>query len=388
MTELLPYYRLAERYGLRSLFVMNKVEEQAVVADYSAQLDASRIFIIARDDAAYEPPADSGLPALRQAVGFIKIQPQADDVRIADLMDRLRDQLIEPARHDRREIDRLAQSLAALETPAVGVDVNPLTQQLQRRLQQRSVLYLMGPARVLDRVRQVPKMLARLPRTTWDLLRAGKLSRNGKDDLPIDAANDQPNFRAVLIDQFTIVQSRIDDLLRSDSAIADRLQNSDYAASKLDPATAGDIADDEIAKLRDWLTKQWNATPRDTAMLQKLLKTLPGGAKLTQWSEAAPYLLAIVVAAHHAFFGHIDLLILGGWSLATWLTEKLSNEVSARTRAANNAIANRFTRLAHQQIKSTLAWLQQQAPTTREIERLQSLADEISESLQTAAAKT
>ncbi|HEY1628911.1 MAG TPA: GTPase, partial [Tepidisphaeraceae bacterium] len=236
MTELLPYYRLTQRYGLQSIFVMNKVQEQAVADDYRQQIEMTSLFILARDDAAYEPPADFNLAALRSAIASIKPQPQADEVRIADLMDRLRDQLIEPARHDRREIDALAKSLTALETPAIGVDVNPLTQQLQRRLQQRSVLYLMGPARVLDRVRQVPKILARLPRTTWDLLRAGKLSRNGKDDLPADAANDQPNFRAVLIDQFTIVQSRIDDLLRSDSAIADRLQNSDYAASKLDPA--------------------------------------------------------------------------------------------------------------------------------------------------------
>ena len=63
-------------------------------------------------------------------------------------------------------------------------------------------------------------------------------------------------------------------------------------------------------------------------LLQKLLKHLPGGEKLTQWSEAAPYLLTIVVATHHAFFGHIDLMILGGYTLATWLTERLSNEVA------------------------------------------------------------
>jgi hypothetical protein len=67
-----------------------------------------------------------------------------------------------------------------------------------------------------------------------------------------------------------------------------------------------------------------------------------GADKLTQWSEAAPYLLTIVVATHHAFFGHVDLIILGGYSLATWLTERLSNEVAARTRQANRSINDRF----------------------------------------------
>src|SRR3954468_21752980 len=34
MTELLPYYRLAKRYALPAVYVMNKCEEQAVVEDY------------------------------------------------------------------------------------------------------------------------------------------------------------------------------------------------------------------------------------------------------------------------------------------------------------------------------------------------------------------
>ena len=40
----------------------------------------------------------------------------------------------------------------SMETPQTGVDVNPITRQLARRLQQRSILYLIGPGRVLDRV--------------------------------------------------------------------------------------------------------------------------------------------------------------------------------------------------------------------------------------------
>src|SRR3712207_7567240 len=50
---------------------------------------------------------------------------------------------------------------------------------------------------------------------------------------------------------------------------------------------------------------------------------------------------SIVAAAHGAFFGHVDLLIIGGFSLATWLTQKLSDEVAARTRATNRRIAQR-----------------------------------------------
>ena len=129
-------------------------------------------------------------------------------------------------------------------------------------------------------------------------------------------------------------------------------------ASKIDPATAGKIADDEIADLKNWLESRWNATPRDTAILKKILAIVPGGDKLTQWSEAAPYLLTIIVATHHAFFGHVDLLVLGGYSLATWLTERLSNEVAARTRLTNQRISERFTALAHEQIEKIAAWLQ------------------------------
>jgi hypothetical protein len=106
---------------------------------------------------------------------------------------------------------------------------------------------------------------------------------------------------------------------------------------------------------------------------------LPGGTKLAKWSEAAPYLLTIVLVTHGAVFGHIDLLVLGGYSLATWLTERLSNEVAARTRATNGKIADRFTRLAHEQIERTITWLDRQAPQTRVLDQLDRLAQEASE---------
>jgi hypothetical protein len=267
---------------------------------------------------------------------------------------------------------------------APGIDVNPLTRQLQRRLQQRSVLYLMGPGRVLDRVRQVPGLLARLPRTTWDLLRHGTLARDGGEDLPRDFDRKVPDFRAMLQDQFAVVQSRIDDAIRSSNLGQQWAESTTagYSDAKLSPDEAGRIADEELADLREWLEKRWNATPRDTAVLKKLLSVLPGAEKLTRWSEAAPYLLAIIVATHGAFFGHLDLMIIGGFSLATWLTEKLSNEVAARTRLTNTRIADRFTRLARQQIDRSCEWLARQAPLAKDLDDLEQRANQTQEQLQ------
>jgi hypothetical protein len=294
------------------------------------------------------------------------------------MLDRVRQVPMLLARLPRATWDLIARGRTDATDLEPGVDVNPLTQALQRRLQQRSVLYLMGPGRMLDRVRQVPGLLARLPRTAWDFLRAGQVGRRGADDVPPDLVQGKLDFRAALVDQFVVVQSRVDDVIRSSKTLAPRL-SAEYVSAKLDPERAGAIADEEVASLQSWLENRWNATPRDTAVIEKLIKYLPGGQKLTKWSEAAPYILAIVVATHHAFFGPVDLLVIGGWSLATWLTEKLSNEVAARARAANSAIASRFAKLAHEQIQRTIAWLEQQAPSARELDALNELADEISE---------
>jgi hypothetical protein len=198
----------------------------------------------------------------------------------------------------------------------------------------------------------------------------GKFS-GGAASVTREAANKLPDFHSALAEQFTVVQSRIDDLLSASSF------HGELGDAKIDPQRAGVIADEELADLKAWLEKKWNATPRDTAMLQKLLKYLPGGEKLTQWSEAAPYLLTIIVAAHHAFFGHVDLLILGGYSAATWLTERLSNEVTSRTRRANARIAERFERLAHDQIDRVVSWVNSQVPSSTTIAKISKLAEEL-----------
>jgi hypothetical protein len=389
MTELLPYYRLARRYALPALYVMNKCETAEMLEDYrrlvSADGDEVTVFAVPRDDAAFEPPVQINLGSLRQAISAMRVPDDSAReagvrVRVTDLLGRLRDQITTPLRGRRRDVDLMVSALRAMEAPPPGVDVNPITEQLQRRLQQRSVLYLIGPGRVLDRVRQVPGILVRLPRSAWELVMHGKTSLNPAVAAEGDSASREvPDFNAALTDQFAIIQSRIDDVVRSVPSGSKWMSDpsANYALSKTDPAGAGKIADDELKDLKEWLQKRWNATPRDTALLLKLLSHLPGGKKLTQWSEAAPYLLALIVAAHHAFFWHTDLVILGGYSVAAWLTERLSNEVASRTRQANRNIAARFENLARDQIRRSIAWIESQAPRTAEIESIEAKADEL-----------
>jgi hypothetical protein len=395
MTELLPYYRLARRYGLPAVFAMNKCEEQAAVEDYRQQLAQrewadARVFAVPRDDAAYEPATDSSLPSLRGTLVQLpellgnrneRAKHDAMQNRLRDLVGRLNDHVLEPMRLHRSEVDRLTASLRAMTSASPGVDVSPITQQLQRRLQEQSVLYLMGPQRVLARVRQVPRLLAKLPRTAWDLLVRGRGAQLDAPGQASAAATSAPDFPKILADQFTILQSRIDDLLLSSPSTPEWLKRDGqaYRQSQIAPAQAASIAEQELAELKAWLEQRWHGSPRDTAILMKLLKLLPGGKSLTKWSEAAPYLLAVIVAAHHAFFGPVDLLILGSYSLAVWLGEKLSNEVTRRTRQANRQIANRFAKLAQEQIEKVCVWLEKQAPRAAEIHALQRLADSVAE---------
>lgn len=384
MTELRSYYRLAQRYAIPAIFVMNKVDEPAPAEDFSRQMAGAKVFVLPRDDSSYEPDGTLRIDALRESLlqlGAADDESRARGItaRVTDWLNRLKDTVLEPLKEDRRAADGLIASISAMETASASVDVNPITRQLQRRLQQRSVLYLMGPGRVLDRVRQVPGLLARLPRTTWDLFRHGQFRKGGNDDLPKDFDGKVPDFQANLIDQFTIVQSRIEDAIRSVPA-GERWAGDaacEFNSQKLAPARAGEIASDELLNLRTWLEQHWDATPRDTRVLKALLKVLPGAERLTKWSEAAPYLLAIVVATHHAFFGPVDLLIVGGFSLATWLTEKISNEVASQAKLTNTRISERFAKLSHEQIRRTCDWLNARAPGVRELNALEKSINEL-----------
>lgn len=424
MTELLPYYRLTRRYALPTLFVMNKCEHPGVLDDYaqllraqgsvqatetgtqpvsvqnpvsrtiptdvSSATDGGRIFVVPRDDAGYEPPPGQNLAALREALGGLTVADSPARAsglrsRTEDLLGRATDQVLAPLRHERSEIDRLILLLRGMEKPAPGVDVNPLTQQLQRRMQQRSVLYLMGPQRVLDRVRQVPGLLVRLPRVTWDYIMRGEVSPAALGPQDPTKAQEVPDFSALLKDQFAVLQSRLDETLRTNAAVRRWIAETGpppYQPALIDSAEAGRIADEELAALNAWLEQRWNATPRDTRMIESLLKYLPGGAKVAKWTETAPYLLVLVVAAAtHHLFGQMDLVVLGGWGVATWLSERLSNEVAAQTRRTNQTISDRFARLAHDQIDRMCRWLDEQAPTTKGLDQLERALNEAREQL-------
>jgi hypothetical protein len=390
MTELRPYYRLAERYALPAVHVMNKCETSEMLVDFAKQRgadDMEGIYAIPRDDAAYEPPPQANLAALRQTLE--RLRPEADWEkgivhRLSDLAGRFNDEVIEPMRRGRREADALAAALRAMGadgSAAVGVDVNPITRQLRQRLRQRSVLYLMGPQRVLDRVRQAPILLARLPRATWDVLIRGKTPKL-EEPAPMEPGEaGVPDFPQLLRDQFIQLFSRIDDAVRS-SEVGNRWISEDelgWAASRIDPAEAGKIADEELAQLKEWLQQRWNATPRDTRLLQSLVRRLPGGNQVLRWTETAPYLLTIVLAAHGALFGHLDLAVLGGYSLVAWIMERMSNEVASRTRLANTRIERRFADLAARQIRDSAKWINRQVPSLAAINQLERLAGELAQ---------
>ena len=88
-----------------------------------------------------------------------------------------------------------------METPVPGVDVNPLTQALQRRLQQRSVLYLMGPAGCSTACGRCRGCWRGLPRTAWDLyaIRAGLVAAARRTAA---GSAGESRLSAVLADQF------------------------------------------------------------------------------------------------------------------------------------------------------------------------------------------
>lgn len=389
MTELLPYYRLIGRYEVPAVYVMNKTDESAVLDDYRRLLvdraDRSpRVFAVPRDDSTFYPPAEMSLESLRNALATLATQPaqrQGIVRRARDVLQRFRDQVLDPLERDADAVVRLMAGLASFSRPEPGVDVAPMTQQLQNRLRERSVLYLMGPGRMLDHLRKVRGYVPRLPRIAWDLLRSGKANLRSEQELPPELKPGQVDFGAVLAEQLTIVQSRLDDLLRSDPISARWIEDDPqgYAKTKLPVEQASAIADEELHDLQQWLEKRWNATPRDTAIVEKLVRHLPGGEKLTRWSEAAPYLLVAGLAVQNAALSGMDWLVIGGYSLATYFGEKLSNEVSSRVRQTNRRIATRFNDLCLRQVEMIGQFVQSQALPRPRLRRLEELVDSLAQ---------
>lgn len=383
MTELLPYFRLAERWGVQAAFAMNKAEDAGPVEDFAQQLKsmlghAVEVYVVPRDDATYQPDRDRSLDALRTAIAKPATMGEAGlSRRAADVAGRTNDQVVEPLRTLRQQADRAVAALRELRSNESGVNVDPMTRQLRKRMQQRSVLYLMGPQRMLERLKNAPAMLARLPRSTFDLFR-GKATAPAAPPEAKEPLETLPDFRTIAIDQFRVVQARVGDILRDNGGPLIDAE----AAWRIDPDTAGRIVDEELDALRGFLEARWNAHPRDTALVLKLVKRLPGGERLTQLSESAPYLVVIACGLQHFAFHGVDLLVIGGFSLATWLGEKISDEVGQRTRQANANIDQRFDELVRRQIGAALSWLDARLPDVRRLDALGGQLDDLMEAAQ------
>ncbi len=372
MPELQPYYRLAMRYRLPSLFVMNKADEQAVVDDYAKLLTRSGVtdpivLAVARDDSTWQPNADQSIT--RSRIEALRIAPDesAHNARVSDVAGRINDQIIAPLLDRRTRVDRAMLAIRSLAGEAIEINVHPLTQQLQRRLREKSVLYLMGPQRMLDRVRSVPTMLVRLPRSVWSWTRTGEFDLPGVNPT---AHAEAPDFRAIVVDQFQSLQSRIQDILHETASV-------ESAEWKMPVDLAGKIVDDEVGQLTRWLETKWNATPRDTAILNKLMKVIPGADRVSKYSEATPYLLTGYLAMSGALFGHLDLIALTGYGSVMTLLQKVSDEVASRTRATNKSIATGYGELASKQIEQTLVWLNRQAPTQAQLATIAKQLDQL-----------
>ena len=366
LPDLPPLADLAARWRTPTVWVMNKADDAQTVADFAAQRadqdPDARLFVVPRDDSPYRPDADRDLDALSRALPTLRPDPAGAARRAADLAVRLHDQLVEPLRRDRAEATRVAARLRSLAAPAPGLDVAPMTRAVQRRLRERSVLYAIGPGKVLDRVKSLPGVLARLPRTAFDFFRDA--------DAPADDAPPQvptaPDFPRELRESMLALQGRIDDVLRESPL-------GDVGDWRLPADAAAAVAQEELDDLRRWLEDRWGGKPRDTALLEKL----PGGDKVAKLSEAAPYLLTAYLAASGALFGHLDLLALGGYASVTALLERMSNEVLARTRKTNQTIGRRYAELARRQIGRAAAAAEARAVDEAALKQLAALVDRL-----------
>lgn len=376
MPELLPYFRLAQRYALPTRFVMNKVEDRAVVDDFVKQLAvggaATRVYVQPRDDATLAALRGESLDDLRTSLTKIDVPADRErglGRRASDLAARIVDQVVEPLRVLRGKANDASAALRELRAREAGVDVDPMTRQLRKRMQQRSILYLMGPQRMLERVKAAPAALARLPRSTLAMLRG---SKDPAADQPERASKvELPDFATIVVDQFGVVQATIADVLR---ARCPACVGDDW---RLDPNLARQIVVEEIDGLRTWLEARWNSNPRDTNLVLKLAQKLPGGQRLTKLSESAPYLVVVACGLNHFAFSGLDLLVIGGFSLATWIGEKISDEVAQRTRLANKNIDARFASLVRQQTDTAIAWLDARIPPERDLDALRTYLDDL-----------
>lgn len=381
MRELVAYYRLAVRYAIPALFVMNKCQDLLAADDYTRQLEShgyagAQVFMVARDDSGFEPPAVQGLGALGQAMGLLSIVPPQDRrsamaSRVDDLLVRLRDHLLEPMRQVQHRNQRLASALSGMVAPVPGVDVSPVVEELKRRLRQRSVLYRISPHQVVKRAAAVPMWMIH------------KFS--SRQEAPPQKLDLQQVIRQSLRDQFQLLQTRIIEVLQNGVSAGDEYELHEAVVPdqgvlmSVDEAVA--IADQELADLKQWQAEHFNATPRDTAILQKIARYVPWGQKALDkaldYAETAPYLMTAVLLTTSSSMGYVDQMVLGGWAVISSLMERLSNEVMERTKQANANITSRFDALCAQQVERVIAWLDEQLPPRAVLDELEAVAGEL-----------
>ena len=369
LPEVPRYAQLAARYGVPRRFVMNKADDLAAPDDWASQLGGDAlVHVVPRDDAAVNVEPGRSLDALRDSLRNVEKSTAAGlRARCGDVAGRAADGVLAPLERAARRADDAKRRLGLLVRPEAGVDVHPMTRHLQRRLRQQSVLYLMGPQRVFDRVKSVPGMVARLPRTTWDLVTRGTVTAAGDNGTIEPAA--APDFTGELADGLRVLQTRCADVM------ADLDLPAGDDSWRLDPTEAAAVADRELGELRRWLEARWDSKPRDTRALEWLAKHVPGGRHAAKLSETAPYLLVSASLATSFVTMGTEQVVIGGYLLTTWLGERLSNEVAAKTRETNKRIGTGFADVCDRQVRQAANWAASFAPPIAKLAELEKSID-------------
>jgi GTPase SAR1 family protein len=386
------FLNLARRYDLPVIIVINKLDDPAVASDVETQFKsaiesspAKRLFKIARDESSLSIDPSDSIIEMRACIARLtehlesgarsKTSLEGIARRLADVNQSVLDRVLDPLRALRTKISLTQGRLRDLVPDDPGVALNALTAEFNRQMRERSVLYLMSPQRTIARLRELPGRLARLPKSTLDLLRGSTDESGNRSARPSqDDRNDTsklPDFPQLAADQFRVVQATIRE------AITEAMPKGAPAiAFEIDADRAASIVTDEMNQLRDWLESHRGRDPLDTRIVKKLLGAVPGADKLTRYSEWTPYLLAAGFLTTRLSPIPIDLLVIGGFSLAAWGGEKLNNAVVRRTSQANTQISVRYAALVAEQIEWAIARLDQAVPSDAILDRLAHALDE------------
>ncbi len=384
MTELTPYYRMAGNYALPALFVMNKAEQREMVEDYLGILEENghkspRLFAVARDDAGYAPPVEQSLKSMRQALEALEASADWENglvQRAKHLVDRVKGHL-KGLDDQRMAADRLSAKLQELVQPQQKMDVSPLLRDFKVQMRNNSVLYLTSATRIMDWGKSLAKKGRSLLLSQW---RHPQPPASGGESDGSQAEILEPPLSKSLREQFIAAQNSMENVLLGDPYGKKWITQSElaYQATKLPVEDAKQIYQTQMDRLQQWMNQRRDATPRDTEILMKLLRLLPGGKKLIKWTEAAPWLMIVILVTHGAFFGHWDVPLIGGYYLFNFLAQRFSDEVKKRARQANSDIEADFVDLNLQQVRRIVQWINQQVPSHQMIEQLRRAVEDLS----------